>query len=62
MRSVLTDRTDYLGIGRWVVDFWVRGTFRVEDGQILLWDDPFSLGNFLTGVGRGAFRALRDRG
>ena len=59
---VLTERTDYLGAGRFAADFWVCGTFRVEDGRIVLWDDHFSLGNFLTGVGRGAFRALRDRG
>jgi limonene-1,2-epoxide hydrolase len=59
---VLTERTDYLGTGRFAADFWVCGTFRVEDGRIVLWDDHFSLGNFLGGVGRGALRALRDRG
>jgi limonene-1,2-epoxide hydrolase len=59
---VLTERTDYLGTGRFAADFWVCGTFRVEDGLIVLWDDHFSLGNFVTGVGRGAWRAFRDRG
>lgn len=56
---VLTERTDYLGRGRFAADFWVCGTFRVEDGRITLWDDHFALGNVLTGVGRGALRALR---
>ena len=59
---VLTERTDYLGAGRFAADFWVCGTFRVEDGRIVLWDDHFSLGNFVTGVGRGAVRAIRGRG
>ena len=56
---VLTERTDYLGAGRFHADFWVCGTFRVENGLIALWDDHFALGNVLTGVGRGALRALR---
>ncbi len=59
---VLTERTDYLGAGRFTADFWVCGTFRVEDGRIVLWDDHFSLGNFMTGVGRGALRAIRGPG
>lgn len=59
---VLTERTDFLGRGRFVSDFWVCGTFRVEDGRIVLWDDHFSLGNFLTGFARGGIRALRSPG
>ena len=59
---VLTERTDYLGWGRVATDFWVCGTFRVEDGRIALWDDHFALGNFLAGAGRGALRALSGRG
>lgn len=58
---VLTERTDYLGTGRFNADFWVCGTFRVDDGRIALWDDHFSWGSFLAGVGRGAFRAARGR-
>ena len=58
---VLTERTDYLGAGRFAADFWVCGTFRVEAGRITLWDDHFALGSFLAGVGRGALRALRGR-
>ena len=59
---VLTERTDFLGRGRFVSDFWVCGTFRVEDGRIVLWDDHFSWGSFLAGFARGAIRALRGPG
>lgn len=59
---VLTERTDFLGRGRIVSDFWVCGTFRVEDGRIVLWDDHFSWGNFLTGFARGGIRAFRSTG
>jgi limonene-1,2-epoxide hydrolase len=59
---VLTERTDYLGWGTVVTDFWVCGTFRVEDGRIALWHDHFSYGNFFAGIGRGALRALSGRG
>ena len=59
---VLTERTDYLGRGRFAADFWVCGTFRVEDGRIALWDDHFSWGNVIAGAGRGALRLVRGRG
>lgn len=59
---VLTQRTDYLGYGRFAGDFWVYGTFRVRDGLIELWDDHFSWGDVLLGMGRGAVRAVRGRG
>jgi limonene-1,2-epoxide hydrolase len=59
---VLTERTDHLGRGRFASDFWVCGTFRVEDGRIVLWDDHFSWGNALTGFARGGIRALRSPG
>jgi limonene-1,2-epoxide hydrolase len=59
---VLTERTDYLGAGPFTADFWVCGTFRVENGRIVLWDDHFSWGNVLVGTGRGALRAIRGRG
>lgn len=58
---VLTERTDYLGTGRFQADFWVCGTFRVQDGRITLWDDHFAMGNFVMGAGRGVLRALRSR-
>lgn len=56
---VLTDRTDYLGIGRWEADFWVRGTFQVRDGKVALWDDAFSTGNVLAGSLKGLARLVR---
>ena len=59
---VLTERTDFLGRGRFVSDFWVCGTFRVEDDRIVLWDDHFSWGSFLAGFARGGIRALRSPG
>ncbi len=39
---VLTDRTDVLAYGKWRSAFWVRGTFEVRDGKVVLWDDAFS--------------------
>ena len=35
---------------------------QMPKGLIVLWDDHFSLGNVVTGVGRGAWRAFKDRG
>jgi limonene-1,2-epoxide hydrolase len=58
---VLTERTDYLGFGSFAADFWVCGTFRVEGGRIELWDDHFSWGSFLAGVGKGVARAVSPR-
>ncbi len=54
--TVLTDRTDILGIGPVRTSFWVCGTFTLRDGLIVIWDDHFSLGNFLTGLVRGTLR------
>ena len=57
---VLTERTDYLRLGPFEIDFWVCGTFELVDGQITLWHDYFSWTNVLGGVARGLFRlALR---
>lgn len=57
--AVLTERTDFLRYGRWEASFWVCGTFVVRDGLIVLWDDHFSVGNFLAGSVRGLFGMLR---
>ena len=46
---VLTDRTDVLKYGRWETSFGVRGTLRVSDGKIVVWDDAFSWGDFAKG-------------
>lgn len=59
---VLTERTDYLRIGRLEIDFWVCGTFRLgPDGRIQLWHDHFSWGNVLGGTLRGLLRMGRAR-
>lgn len=49
---VLTDRTDVLGIGPLRSVFPVRGTFVVRDGRIAVWDDQFSMRQFLVGFFR----------
>jgi len=58
---VLTDRTDVLTYGRWSASFWVRGTFEVRDGKIVLWDDAFSWGDFLSASVLGLVRAVTPR-
>jgi limonene-1,2-epoxide hydrolase len=59
--AVLTDRTDYLRIGRWEASFWVCGTFRVRDGRIELWDDHYAMGNVLAGSVKGLVNLIRGR-
>ncbi|WP_323794490.1 limonene-1,2-epoxide hydrolase family protein [Nocardioides sp.] len=54
---VLTDRTDVLTYRRFRTQFWVCGTFEVRDGRIVLWDDHFSLTNF---VGAGVLGLVRS--
>ena len=56
---VLTDRTDVLAVGPWSTSFWVRGTFRVRDGRIVLWDDAFSWGDLLGSSVLGLARMIR---
>jgi limonene-1,2-epoxide hydrolase len=58
---VLTDRTDVLVYGRWSASFWVRGTFEVRNGKIVLWDDAFSWGDFISASVLGLARALTPR-
>jgi limonene-1,2-epoxide hydrolase len=57
---VLTDRTDYLSYRKWESSFWVCGTFELRDGLITVWDDHFSMGNFVAASIRGVFGALRS--
>ena len=54
---VLTDRTDVLTYRRFRTRFWVCGTFEVRDGRIVLWDDHFSMTNF---VGAGVLGLVRS--
>jgi limonene-1,2-epoxide hydrolase len=58
---VLTDRTDTITFKRYRTSFWVRGTFRVEDGRIVLWDDAFGWGSLLGGSLAGVARLLVGR-
>jgi limonene-1,2-epoxide hydrolase len=59
--AVLTDRTDFLRIGRWEASFWVCGTFHVSEGRITLWDDHYAMGNVLAGSVRGLINLARGR-
>lgn len=52
---VLTERTDILNIGPFHVGFWVCGTFKVENGKIILWRDYFDWLNVSKGLIRGFF-------
>ncbi|GAA1798819.1 hypothetical protein GCM10009795_050380 [Nocardioides hankookensis] len=58
---VLTDRTDVLSYGRWRSEFWVRGTFEVRDGKVVVWDDAFSwvdaIGSGVLGLVKGILPA-----
>jgi limonene-1,2-epoxide hydrolase len=58
---VLTERTDYLGKGKFKVGFWVCGTFELRNGKIVLWHDHFSWIDLFRGTAVGAFAALRSR-
>jgi limonene-1,2-epoxide hydrolase len=55
---VLTERTDIIEIGRFRAEFWVCGTFEVENGRIVLWRDYFDWANILAGAAKGAGRAV----
>ena len=54
---VLTDRTDVLTYRRFRMEFWVCGTFEVHEGRIVVWDDHFSMTNFVGASVRGLVRA-----
>lgn len=59
--TVLTDRTDWLTLGRWRSQFWVRGTFTLREGRILIWDDAFSMVGFAGASLLGLVRAALPR-
>lgn len=63
--TVMTERTDVLKFGPLHMGFWVCGTFRVEDGRIVLWRDYFDWLNFsgsaLRGLAGIALPRLRPR-
>lgn len=51
--TVLTERTDVVQLGPVRARFWVCGTFRVRDGQIILWRDYFDWMALSRGLVRG---------
>lgn len=51
--TVLTERTDALGRGRFEQRFWVYGRFELEEGQIKLWRDSFDWLDILLSLVRG---------
>ncbi|GAA2590020.1 limonene-1,2-epoxide hydrolase family protein [Actinomadura fulvescens] len=55
---VLTERTDVLQAGAWKAEFWVCGTFQVENEKIVLWRDYFDWATLLTASARGGLTAL----
>ena len=59
---VLTERTDYLGIGRFRCGFWVCGRLEVRDGLVCGWQDYFSKSDMALGAVRGLVGMLTGRG
>lgn len=54
--TVLTERTDALVFGKLRLQFWVCGTFELNDaGQVTLWRDYFDYADFLI---KAPLRAL----
>jgi limonene-1,2-epoxide hydrolase len=51
--TVLTERTDVLGLRRFRAQFWVTGRFDVVDGMITLWRDSFDYFDILRSAVRG---------
>jgi limonene-1,2-epoxide hydrolase len=51
--AVLTERTDALIFGPLRIQFWVCGTFELQDGQITLWRDYFDTADMLKATLRG---------
>lgn len=56
--TVLTERTDVVEIGPWRAEFWVCGTFQVENGLIVAWTDYFDWANLIAAGVRGVGRAV----
>ncbi|MDP7702753.1 limonene-1,2-epoxide hydrolase family protein [Mycobacterium sp. TY815] len=51
--AVLTERTDALILGPLRLQFWICGTFELQDGRITLWRDYFDSYDMLKGFLRG---------
>lgn len=59
---VLTERTDYLGVGPFRMGFWVCGRLEVRDGRVCGWQDYFSTANMARGAVRGLVGMVTGRG
>lgn len=55
---VLTERTDVLKVKSWSAEFWVCGTFEVQQERIVLWRDYFDWTTFLAASAWGGGKAL----
>jgi limonene-1,2-epoxide hydrolase len=56
--TILTERTDELGIGRFQQRFWVYGRFELRDGKITVWRDSFDWLDILVSLARAAAGVL----
>jgi limonene-1,2-epoxide hydrolase len=52
-QTVLTERTDALGLGRVEQRFWVYGRFDVVDSRIAVWRDSFDWLDITVSIMRG---------
>jgi limonene-1,2-epoxide hydrolase len=59
---VLTERTDILRGPLLDLEFWVCGTFELQDGKIKLWRDRFDVGGFMLQLATGPVRRLLRKG
>jgi len=60
-QTVLTERTDALGLGRFEQRFWVYGRFDVVDGRIAVWRDSFDWLDISVSLVRGVAGAFATR-
>jgi limonene-1,2-epoxide hydrolase len=58
---VLTERTDIIRGPALDLEFWVCGTFEVQDGKIVLWRDYFDLATVTTQLLTSPLRRLLRR-
>ncbi|MEH3154118.1 MAG: nuclear transport factor 2 family protein [Gordonia paraffinivorans] len=56
--TVLNERTDLIGVGPFVMTFWVCGVFEVRDGRITLWRDYFDVAAMVAATGRAVVGVL----
>ena len=59
--TVLTERTDAIGIGKLEQRFWVYGRFELRDGRIAVWRDSFDWLDYSVSVVRGVAGAIAPR-